>query len=338
MGLDAGVARLKHDLRSNGELLLAGRLNGLQGMDAVKLIFEIITKELLPQCVGMTDFWQLRAYLDYLFKIDCYSADHTVSVAIYEMFQRTYDGLKEIDENFYRSSSNLGPVRSWFLQVLIVRWGATSDQEEACRVFRRVRETARETDRPVLDEIKDLVRKHDGVCSPEKIEAAIVNMMKDLPCENTQELILLLSHRWVKGLNPEQIAFLASVESWASRDTEADRPLMHAAILRATGQIREAWKAARQILVQLVCNSSWENTHITFLGHEEVCLRIDLEGSPSREQLMPARDEAVAYVRGREDLRFQDLVCRIYVSTAGSDSASEGRVTWSNWQATPRNY
>jgi hypothetical protein len=332
MRIEAAVTRLKQDLDDAGELILASRLVGLQGMDAAKQLFEIILNELVPRCVGMTKFWQPLAYLEYLFKIGIYASEHEVSVVIYEMLLQVYDRLREIDENFGLSSSSLGSVRSWLLQTLIFRWGETPDQEEAARIFRRVRETAKEADRPILEEIKGFVRKHDGGCSPEKIESAIVNMRKDLPSGGTHELIELLSHRWVKGLDAEQITFLAKVKSWSSGDTETERQLMHEAILRATDQIREAWKAAREIQEQFsTCpNPYYKKARIVFLGPEEVFLRIDFPAY-SEEELMKVRDGALAFIENNSSLRFEDLSCLIIVGNENEGGAFEGSVTWRNW-------
>lgn len=329
MSLDDAVARVKNDIGSSGDFLLASRLMGFKGSAAVQQLFDIIIKELIPQCVGMKDLHQLLAYLDHLFKVAGYSGDHNSSVIVFHMLLQIYDRLRDLDKSFcQQSESPFGSIRSWLLQVLIPQWGQTPDQEEAIQIFKRVRKTAKETDRQGLDEIKELIRKHDGNCPPRQIELAIISAEKDLPSENLRELIVVLSHRWVKELDPEQIAFLAHVGSWSSMDTGTYRPLVYGAILRATDQIREACKAAQEIFIKLAQTIRWDNAKITCLSPGEVWVRVDFKGDPGDEEQKQSLRHVVTYIKENPDLHFRELTCRVFVGSTGGDGVFEDRIVW----------
>lgn len=339
MSVDGAVKRLKHDIRNSGDLLLLHRLDGLESLEAIQILSTIILKELIPLCGGMKDCRQLLTYLGYLFNFACYAGDHDVWVIVSYRLLDMYDCLWKFDKSFYQQSEDgLGKVRSWLLGALIPRWVQTCNEEEATQIFRRIRKTVAETDQEGLYEIKELIRKHDGSCPYQRIELAIVHAKKDLPSENVKELIAVLSHRWVKGLDPEEIAFLAQLSSLTAE--WSGRSLVHESVLRATESILKTLQVGEKIRAHVshYPNPCYQKARLTFVNSGEIGLRVDFHESCPEEDLRRALKSLIECVLENQEPLAEDLVCRVYAGAIGSDSACEGLVTWKNWQVTSSSY
>ncbi len=283
MSATTGKWRFFESLGQQGDLLLLAQLKDLEFEDIARKLVEIVVTILVPLFDWSSPGSSARiilGYLEYLKNLFTWSDDGDQEID-YRDYRRRF--LAQLLCEIYGSlpSSNEGrkafaDVRMALIENFIVLWSQTKSLKEAESLFSLVAKEYVEGEHSFKamsdkkEKIEALVREKDGSAPRPNIVVAMSvsdSLLPDKACPQIRGLLEVLGHRWVKGLESEQIPFLARVNSQFS---PAPDPAQQEAMVDFAKWVSDVGNLAGDTCNRLLAFSFGRAKLVTFFWRERV--------------------------------------------------------------------